>query len=476
MKLNFHIILAILINLILIIKTQTPTQTTPNLFTLTDQNLLEFISTQNLVFIKFYVDWCPHCESLQKPFEDLAKTYTGKITFAQVNGDQNSLIMKKLHLEGFPNLLLFIKGFDNHLQYYGPVDEKQHIQEFLDAVLKKELKPYDSKEIEAVKDDESYYGFGIFCGNENTPEYENLKLAYQLTDNIRMFLAKDKETCGQFSLNNNKMVYKRKSGTIDRFSEFDNFQKLKQFLKFVRFDFVNDFTQDLIAEAIGSKIPLLIYVDPDSSSKNLKLLEELHVSIKNNFIVLHNKLAQPFEREYIELFGVKRSDTPVLYIGVIGRDIKKFKFNDIWTKANLAKFILDFIKNEVKPHRISQETPQNETGPVYTITANNMVEYLNNESQGKVLLFYYTGCNHCGEAVEMLESAANNKSESLNLKFGKINVAFNEIPQISNIPAIAYFPKGKADSGDFYQGTLDIKAFEDFLEAKVRDEKIGSEL
>ena len=162
--------------------------------------------------------------------------------------------------------------------------------------------------------------------------------------------------------------------------------------------------------------------------------------------------------KYIELFGAKRSETPSLYIGVIHRELKKYKFEDKWTKANIAKFILDFIKNEIKPTLISQEAPKDEKGPVYTITTNNMGEYLKSPNNGKVLLFYYTGC------------------KSLNLKFGKINVAFNELPQLSNIPAIAYFAKGNNPTPDYFQGTLDPSELEKFLDNKVQGEEVTSEL
>lgn len=453
-----------------------PIKTTTNLYTLTDQNFREFVNSKELVFVKFHVDWCSHCESLKKPFEELARTYEGKITFAQVNGDDNPKTLRNLHLQGYPNLLLFIKGSENHLQYFGPVDEKEHIKSFLDSVFKKELKDYNDQDLEVIKNEEPYYGFGVFCGAVDTPAYANLKLAYQLTDNIHIYIATDKETCDKFSLAPNQLTYKRKSGTVDRFSQFDDFQKLRLFLKFVRFDFVNRFTQDLIGEAIGSRIPILVYVDPHNNSRNLGLLEELHTSIKYNFIVLHNRLEESFEREYIELFGSDNFSEPSLYIAIIGRELQKFKFNDTWTKANIAKFILKFIQQEIKPTVKSEEAPKDETGPVYTITANTMAEYLQQPDYGKVLLFYYTGCNHCKEAVEMFEVAAKNQSDKLNLKFGKINVAKNELPNISNIPAIAYFPKGNEGKPDYFEGTLDPKELEAFLQKKVSENEVSSEL
>lgn len=88
-------------------------------------------------------------------------------------------------------------------------------------------------------------------------------------------------------------------------------------MNFARFDVINDFSVDIVGETIGSKIPMLVLFDESNNRDFLSILEELHEKIQYNFIIVHNKNKEEFERHYMEILGVDRGDIPVLMIAMI---------------------------------------------------------------------------------------------------------------------------------------------------------------
>ena len=67
------------------------------------------------------------------------------------------------------------------------------------------------------------------------------------------------------------------------------------FLTFERFDFINKFDVDTVGETIGSKIPILVYINKNENREHFSILEKIYHKNKYNFIITHNKLKDEFE-------------------------------------------------------------------------------------------------------------------------------------------------------------------------------------
>ncbi|MBU0987165.1 MAG: thioredoxin family protein [Proteobacteria bacterium] len=61
-------------------------------------------STERLLMIDFYADWCPPCKELDPILEEIAKENRTKVDIYKVNVDQNNDLMNAFHVTGIPHV------------------------------------------------------------------------------------------------------------------------------------------------------------------------------------------------------------------------------------------------------------------------------------------------------------------------------------------------------------------------------------
>ena len=85
------------------------------------ENLIQQVtSSQGLVVVDFYADWCPPCRRLRDALPQIAREHP-KVTFLKVDIDESRDLANHYGVSSIPNLKFFKAGQGNQMQELGSV-------------------------------------------------------------------------------------------------------------------------------------------------------------------------------------------------------------------------------------------------------------------------------------------------------------------------------------------------------------------
>jgi thioredoxin 1 len=62
------------------------------------------------VLVDYWAEWCGPCKGIAPILEELSKEYTGRLTVAKMNVDENQTTPVKYNIRAIPTLMLFKNG------------------------------------------------------------------------------------------------------------------------------------------------------------------------------------------------------------------------------------------------------------------------------------------------------------------------------------------------------------------------------
>lgn len=80
------------------------------LITQLDDNSFEQVTSQGLVLVDFFAEWCGPCRMLSPILEELAEKFEGKMRVAQLDIDVAQQATTKFEVMSVPTLILFKNG------------------------------------------------------------------------------------------------------------------------------------------------------------------------------------------------------------------------------------------------------------------------------------------------------------------------------------------------------------------------------
>lgn len=72
-----------------------------------DQDVLQ---SSSAVLVDYWAEWCGPCKMIAPVLDEVAKEYSGKLTVAKLNIDENQGTPPKFGIRGIPTLMLFKNG------------------------------------------------------------------------------------------------------------------------------------------------------------------------------------------------------------------------------------------------------------------------------------------------------------------------------------------------------------------------------
>ena len=76
----------------------------------TDAEFDKVVKEKPYVIVDFWAEWCAPCRAIAPIVEELAKKYTGKVTFVKLNTDENPEVPLRYMVMGIPTLLFYKDG------------------------------------------------------------------------------------------------------------------------------------------------------------------------------------------------------------------------------------------------------------------------------------------------------------------------------------------------------------------------------
>ena len=77
---------------------------------LNDENFKNSVATEKILVVDFWAAWCRPCRYLSPVIEELAKDYSGKVTFGKLNVDENPSVSTEFNIRSIPTVLMFKDG------------------------------------------------------------------------------------------------------------------------------------------------------------------------------------------------------------------------------------------------------------------------------------------------------------------------------------------------------------------------------
>lgn len=84
---------------------------------LTDNELAEVLTSERLVVIDFWAEWCGPCKKISPIVDELATEYEGKVDIYKCDVDENSEVCEKFGIRNIPTLIFLKNGevVDRHV-------------------------------------------------------------------------------------------------------------------------------------------------------------------------------------------------------------------------------------------------------------------------------------------------------------------------------------------------------------------------
>ena len=77
---------------------------------LTDSTFEDAVIGSPITVVDFWAAWCGPCRMVAPIIDQLAREYSGRVTFGKLNVDENPVVSNAFQIQSIPSLLVFKNG------------------------------------------------------------------------------------------------------------------------------------------------------------------------------------------------------------------------------------------------------------------------------------------------------------------------------------------------------------------------------
>jgi protein disulfide isomerase family A protein 3 len=445
---------------------------------------LDSLVDHDLALVKFYAPWCGHCKRMAPEFDaasTILKNDDSPVALVKVDCTADGKDACSKHgVSGYPTLKVFKNG-EFAFDYNGP-REKDGIVKYMRGKAGPSSRPLDS--VAAATKFTTSLDAGIvgFFPEADTDLHKDfMKAAGAMSDDHRFAHTTDEAVLKEFGIEAESVVLFRPKAMANKFEDS------KVTLTEGKLSDIKTFIKDNVHGLAGLRTsnnqdkfekPLVVvfynvdYVkDPKGTNywrnRVMKVGKKLLEAGKSVHFAVAN--ADDAAGELSEM-NLNFEDKPV----VAARDKKDMKYvmTETFSMDTFEKFVTDFLDGKLKPYLKSEPVPEDNTGGVKTVVAENFDEIVNDPSRDVLIEFYAPWCGHCKSLAPKYDELGEKLINDETVTIAKMDATANDVPKqytVKGFPTIYYAPKNSKDNPKKYEGAREVNDFLKWLAKESTD-------
>lgn len=93
-----------------IMRAEEPKKKKSVVLTVQEENFELMMREHPCLVVDFWAEWCGPCKMVTPIIEELATEFSGKVTFAKCNTEENKRIAASMGINAIPTIIMFSKG------------------------------------------------------------------------------------------------------------------------------------------------------------------------------------------------------------------------------------------------------------------------------------------------------------------------------------------------------------------------------
>jgi len=425
-----------------------------------DQAVAEF----DYVLAEFYAPWCGHCKSLAPEFEKAAGVLAehSNIALAKIDATEHGDLAKRFGVRGYPTLKWFKGDPEKALDYGGGRKEPEISTWVLKKTGPAAVELADAEAAAAFKEANEVVVIGHFAEADKAAfmaaadSFDDVPFGI-MTAAAEGFDIKDGEI----------MLYKQFDEGFNKYESGD----LIEFVQANMLAYVTEFSDKTAPKIFGGDIKKHSLLFSAASGSDHEDIMAAFTAASKGFrgqaLFVYIDCDKADNGRILEFFGLKEEQCPDVRMIEMGKSMQKFKpeTSDL-TEEAFKSFAAGVLDGSIVRHLMSEDIPEDNSGPVTTIVGKNFEAVAKNPKTAVFVEFYAPWCGHCKQLTPIWEKLGEHFADRDDIVIAMSDATANEFAdvEVQGFPTLKWFPAGEDGEMVDYNGGRDYESLVAFVE------------